>query len=370
MRTAVILFALASSVFAQVVAKDHVTDPTLWGNRGVARNVYVSSSSLSNGVAASSFTGNGGYLQTLGGIFTCDLGGTYHTGQWWTYFDYDVAFYPDAATFSADPYGENSASGAVRVLAAPLISNPAIQLGTWFSGATPYHLTLVEVDVSAAGIQTTPGGQHLVALLPAKISSVSTATSGLPAIAFSEYGPGAVGASLDWYKNVTMGPGTLQALGAPHNHVAVRVVLSTPGQPNSSAARLEFDGVSTGALPGPFFSTLTRGQSSTIDFYGDPNQPYILAGSLNLNSGGLIVPGLGSLDIGTPPLLNDIFFIFDGTSPQGALYTLDGMGEAHLSFTVPLSFPTGPFLSVQAAMLQAQPVSSFVFSAAHTVVVQ
>ena len=72
-----------------------------------------------------------------------------------------------------------------------------------------------------------------------------------------------------------------------------------------------------------------------------------------MNAHNTVVPGLGIVDIGTPPAFSDIIFLLDGSQGPGALfYTLGSGGIASQSFTLPPSIPAGPLLAIQGIVFQ------------------
>lgn len=139
---------------------------------------------------------------------------------------------------------------------------------------------------------------------------------------------------------------------------------SGTGQANGPLNSLVVDGVgATGVGPFP----ITLGSTLTLDWMGPPNQGLLLLTG-PLNPGATTVPGLGSVDLGTPPNFQDIGVIFDGTVGAGSIfYRTDAMGLATQTFTLP-PLPPGLLVPVQGLVIQAPGTSAFgsLFTAAFT----
>lgn len=129
------------------------------------------------------------------------------------------------------------------------------------------------------------------------------------------------------------------------------------GQANSSSASLSvFNSLDTqGRKPnpgvnGPFFANLTAGQRLELRFQGDANESFLLfMGPLNRNN--LVVPGVGSLDLGTTANLSDVALLLDGvngTSFFDAQARVGSDGRQSLSFTIPPTIPPGVLGAFQA----------------------
>ena len=119
----------------------------------------------------------------------------------------------------------------------------------------------------------------------------------------------------------------------------------------------------TGVGPLP----ITIGRTLPLDRMGPPNQGLLLLTG-PLNPGATTVPGLGSVDLGTPPNFQDIGVIFDGTVGAGSVfYRTDAMGLATQTFTLP-PLPPGLFVPVQGLVIQTPGTSAFgsLFTAAFT----
>lgn len=133
------------------------------------------------------------------------------------------------------------------------------------------------------------------------------------------------------------------------------------GNANSSLATLLVNGIGPAPTQGPFPVTLVAGGTLTFGWAGPAGMPFaLLTGAYN--PAVATVPGLGIIDIGTPPAFADIAFVFDGTQGPGAfLFALGPGGTATQTFTLPVSLPAGPFLAVQGIVLQPAGSTPFGF---------
>lgn len=153
-------------------------------------------------------------------------------------------------------------------------------------------------------------------------------------------------------------------------------VASTPiggGQPNSSAATLNVNGIPTGAIPGPFVSPIVRGQYMSLDLKGAPLAFFDVYASYTLNPAGWEFPGFGYFDLGTGPAFGDVFTVMAGFSGPFPFYALDATGSAHLTFFVQPFLAPGVFTNIQAVIQNAQPWPNGIWAtitAAHQIVVQ
>lgn len=109
-------------------------------------------------------------------------------------------------------------------------------------------------------------------------------------------------------------------------------------------------------VPGPFFTATSPGRTLTLRIGGAPWRPFVLA-SGPLGRGNLMVPGVGSLDLGLlgPADVSDTTILMNGISPATfldyAAFT-GADGERTFEFTVPAA-PPGVLGSLQAAVLTA-----------------
>lgn len=113
--------------------------------------------------------------------------------------------------------------------------------------------------------------------------------------------------------NLNAAPG----LEVNFDDVRLEAELLPSGQANTTASSLTIDGVGAPGVPGPF-QLLVGSPTLTLSWVGEPNAPVTLAVG-PLNPGGAFVPGLGSVDVGTPPLFADLGFLTTGIgSPTNA----------------------------------------------------
>lgn len=131
------------------------------------------------------------------------------------------------------------------------------------------------------------------------------------------------------------------------------------GQGNSATARLEINGYGVGAQQGPFVIFVAPLAPLNFAWSGAPLMPLILAAG-PLNIGGLVIPGFGSVDIGTPPSFGDISIIFDGANASsGFLFTTDPGGNAYHTFVIPAGTIPGTQIAIQGVVQQPQGTTTF-----------
>lgn len=131
------------------------------------------------------------------------------------------------------------------------------------------------------------------------------------------------------------------------------------GQSNSASARLEINGVGASTLPGPFVVSITPLSALNFVWHGAPLMPLILATG-PLNVGGFVLPGFGSIDVGTPPSFGDISIIFDGANASnGFLFTTDPGGNAYHTFVIPAGTIPGTQIAIQGVVQQPQGTTTF-----------
>lgn len=150
----------------------------------------------------------------------------------------------------------------------------------------------------------------------------------------------------------TIPPGQ-QAGFSDHLPVTATIEIWPRGQANSAAARLEINGRGEGAVAGPFGVALdVAAPTLTLTWQGPANRTLALFVGAP-NPAHLSIPGVGVLDIGTPPLYTDLVSIADGTLP-GALnaqFVLDGSGSAQQTTTL-LGVAVGPLAHLQGYVVQ------------------
>lgn len=214
--------ALVTVVAADYVVKDHVTTTSLWDGTSRISN-WDDSASTVDFFAAGAFTGNGGILKQVEGIYW-NVGSTnVPNGIDWANVDFRLIFYDDVDAFQNDPRN-GSLSFTIDVPDNVDWMTPVATFNDPGDGMS-YDLHRLIFNVEALGITTTAGTEQLVALTPTGDST----TVGETGMMYSTGGAGAVGFELDRWARLLLpaiGPDTLQSLGAPHDHVAYRVVLA------------------------------------------------------------------------------------------------------------------------------------------------
>ena len=135
------------------------------------------------------------------------------------------------------------------------------------------------------------------------------------------------------------------------------------GAANSAIAGLDINSASLAFAPGPFFVTVPSSGSISLGWNGPAGMPLVLALGPS-NPRAAAVPGLGVVDIGTPPAFGDVAVIFDGTvSPYDLFFTLNNAGIALQYFSLP-PLAGGALFTAQG--LVVQPIGSSPFGAALT----
>ena len=153
-------------------------------------------------------------------------------------------------------------------------------------------------------------------------------------------------------------PAGQQSGFSDHLPVTATFELWPRGQANSTAARLEVNGVGAGVPAGPFGVKIPSvGASLDFSWSGPPNAPgFLIAGARN--PAHVSPGGIGTLDIGTPPFYTDLISL--------AGFVLDGSGAAQQSFLNIPSLPVGSLVNLQGLVGQpAGSASDFVLTATH-----
>ena len=130
------------------------------------------------------------------------------------------------------------------------------------------------------------------------------------------------------------------------------------GQGNSGAARLHVNCSGWGLCTGPFSASVaSSGGSLTLSWFGPANAPFLLfAGPQNVANQNLGC--IGTVDVGTPPLYQDLFLLMDGT--QNPAFSLGPNGTATQTFTLPILPPATQLGNIQGAILQPTGAPCFV----------
>ncbi|HYC76436.1 MAG TPA: S8 family serine peptidase [Planctomycetota bacterium] len=133
------------------------------------------------------------------------------------------------------------------------------------------------------------------------------------------------------------------------------------GQANAAVAALDVNGgTSIGGqyagfgIAGPFAASAGAGGQLQFAVTGEPNRPFaLLSGPLNV--GNLLIPPIGSLDLGLsgPGNLNDVAVLLDGISGTtffDLMANTGTFGGRYLAFPLP-ALPPGPFAAFQAVVV-------------------
>lgn len=123
------------------------------------------------------------------------------------------------------------------------------------------------------------------------------------------------------------------------------------GNANSAMASLQINGMGAIGVAGPYMIAGASGTLLTFQWNGPANQPLILAMGPP-SAGCTVVPGLGTIDIGTPPSYNDVQFLFNGLLPPASyFFVTNSTGVSLQSFLM----PTVPGLSFALQGIVVQP---------------
>lgn len=205
------------------IVKDHVTDTSCWNNSDAAF-VHYNAPGDKDAIGAITFTGLGGVLKRVGGIFADSDCAGFNNGHLEN-MQASLAFYENVNVFMTDPYLKNQPQGSrsMRVLVPILHTNSSDPkyfmnpVRTTARGTKEYY---VEADVSALNIQTTAGQEHLVALW----FSSDVTQDGSTWMAFSSGCAGQVGSQNDYYISNTgasqLGPNTFPNVNPGQNFAA------------------------------------------------------------------------------------------------------------------------------------------------------
>lgn len=220
---ALLVLVHSRSVAADRTLKDHVSAADVWNGRPVSEQVYSPFDTNIRQVAASAFTGDGGYLQRVSGIFAvAGADGLPDTAEL-SDFAFRFVFYLDTPSFSTDPYADNVSGGNVLYhFSTPSNSDWQVAIGSSPSlEVTPFSLYYWEFDVAPLRIQTIPGQQHLASIIGEPLS----VNAGTTLIALSNGSAGSVGNEIDWGQSNLFGlsADTLPNLGAPFDQIAFKV---------------------------------------------------------------------------------------------------------------------------------------------------
>jgi len=209
----------------ETAVKDHVSDPANWDGGKLIQDYLIHTSSEFNKVAGAAFTGNGDELSRVGLIWAhWNDNLVANQGDSPSILSWRFAFYNDSADFAGDAFRLNPPQpNYFHVFAQPsnpdwlyINGDPAQGLNiVGQSGIVSnqiFNLFYAEFDVSFLHIQTTPGQQHLISIVPTGplFSDINTLVS-------LSSGVNAIGTDLDWFEGDSpggnIGPDTIHNIG-------------------------------------------------------------------------------------------------------------------------------------------------------------
>lgn len=214
----------SQSVPAQeVVLKDHLSVPSVY-NTGAGFVHFdagnIGGAAYASGVAA--FTGNGGILTTVSGIYYKQTTtSTPNGGNWLQVNLFEFKYWPSQTALTSSPY-----VGTVdHYFLSPSNPNWLTSIGTTIAYGITWDLYRFDFDVAFLNIQV-DGTQHFTTVVPNGL----TAISGQSSMMFSNGGPGSIGTEIDWYVSAIQGwpMSPFPSLNAPFNYGAFRVAASEP----------------------------------------------------------------------------------------------------------------------------------------------
>jgi hypothetical protein len=205
------------------IVKDHVTDNSCWNTTNTAL-VHYNAPNDKDAIVAARFSGLGGIINRVGGIFIDSSCTAFNNGNIQN-MQASVAFYENINVFMTDPYLRNQPPGSRSMrVSVPILhtdqADPKYYLNPVRTTAAGTQEFFIEADVSALNIQTTEGQEHLVALW----FSSDNALDGATWMAFSNGCAGQVGSLSDYYSShagqTALGPNALSNLNANKNNAA------------------------------------------------------------------------------------------------------------------------------------------------------
>lgn len=227
-----LMLTLVTSVgaFAQtIVAYDTLTNQDLWKSTTPGIVNYEAASFEGNVVAP--FEGHTGYRVKKVGIITSFVDGGGQTvnspaSDWKLVFK----FWTGWSDFVADPFRDNPPQGEYLHEFTTSELNSDWATPVWNNGGV--NLFRLEVDVQSLNVMTFDGQVHGIALPSIGPNGGSTHKT------LARFATGGVilpvGSS--WYQSSSMGPGTLDSLGAPWDFHAQYIELEAVPEPNSLIA--------------------------------------------------------------------------------------------------------------------------------------
>ena len=217
-----LLLVVAPYTSAEVVLVDHVSDSTNWDGLPLMEQSFTPAVPQGLGSAAT-FTGNGGKLKTVSGVFGHESASGVIDGGQPTNLSFRILFFSTLDKYVADPLLTSPGTGDARHTLAS-VSNPADWLTPIGEAELGHELFLWSFDIESLGIETVNGQTHLLSILPE-----TTFVTGPTLLAFSN-GTSATELTEDWYSSPTFAPDELTDLSAPYAYAAYRVTaIPEPG---------------------------------------------------------------------------------------------------------------------------------------------
>jgi hypothetical protein len=219
-----VLATLSTPVLGQVVVKDHVTDSSVWSASARISNwEYDGALNEPDFIAACAFTGNGGTLKTVEGIFWNVDSLNAPNGAIWANIDFQIIFFDSTGAFLADPVNGTSKF----LFGTPDNIDWMTPIASFNdpNDGLDYDLHRFSIDVESLGITTVKNQTQLVALTPIGNPFVDGETG----MMFSTGGGASVGTEPDWWAQLALSPIGPDALPdipfSPHDHLAYRLEL-------------------------------------------------------------------------------------------------------------------------------------------------
>lgn len=210
---------------ADVILKDHISNSDNWNDQPLIAHGFPPGAPAGAFGASSAFIGNGEILKSVAGVFAHDSATGVQNGGTPTALDFRFSFFPDVASYVADPFLEAPTSPGTFQLFGT-VSNIDDWLSVRGQAEDGHELFIWEVDVESLGVRTVLGQTHFVSLIPE--------TNGLsgPTFIAASNGLSATGLIEDWFTSRSLGPDTLVNIGSPVPYAAYRV--TTVPEPSSA----------------------------------------------------------------------------------------------------------------------------------------
>ena len=207
-----------SQSIAEIVLVDHISNSINWSEEQLIAHQYPPGVPNGAFAAAATFTGDGGILKSVSGLFAHNsTGGVPNQGDP-SFLDFRFSFFSSLDEFIADPFLEGEVSSPNVLHLYPAASNEATWLDVVGTSDDGHNLFVWEVDVEPLGIRTAVGETHLISLIPE-----TNALSGGTFLASSNGMIATGGGIEDWFARRSSGATTLTDVGAAHPYAAYRI---------------------------------------------------------------------------------------------------------------------------------------------------